>query len=63
MRKDWYYERVSNNIPVFIADVDGMIAGFCSFGHFRVWLCYRYTVELSVYVEASFRGNGISKIM
>lgn len=63
MRKDWYYDRVNNNFPVFVAAIDGKVAGYCSFGHFRVWPCYRYTAELSVYVEASFRGKGISKIM
>ena len=63
MRKDWYDERIKNNFPVFIADADGRVAGFSSFGHFRVWPCYRYTVEISVYVEASCRGKGISKIL
>lgn len=63
MRKDWYLERVKENFPVFIAEDAGEIAGFCSFGHFRAWPCYRYTAELSVYVEKSHRGKGISKIM
>jgi len=63
MRKDWYDERIKNNFPVFIADADGRVAGFSSFGHFRVWPCYRYTVEISVYVAASQRGKGISKIL
>lgn len=63
MRKDWYLDRVNNNFPVFVAVIDDNIAGFCSFGHFRAWPCYRYTAELSVYVETSYRGKGISKIM
>jgi len=63
MRRDWYLDRVSHNFPVFIAEVDGNIAGFSSFGHFRVWPCYRYTVEVSVYVEKSFRGRGVSKVL
>ena len=61
MRQDWYNERINNNFPVFVADDDGRIAGFSSFGHFRAWPCYRYTVEVSVYVESSYRGKGISK--
>jgi phosphinothricin acetyltransferase len=44
MRKDWYNERIKNNFPVYVAAADGVIAGFSSFGHFRVWPCYRYTV-------------------
>jgi len=63
MRLDWYRDRVNNNFPVYVAEAEGKIAGFSSFGHFRAWPCYRYTVEVSVYVEQSFRGKGISKIL
>jgi L-amino acid N-acyltransferase len=63
MRKDWFNDRSSNNFPVFVADADGVVAGFSSFGHFRAWPCYRYTVEVSVYVDTSYRGRGISKLL
>lgn len=63
MRKDWLADRIKNNFPVFVADTEGKVAGFSSFGHFRVWPCYRYTVEISVYVDASHRGKGISKML
>lgn len=63
MRKTWYHDRVENNFPVYVAEADGKVAGFSSFGHFRVWPCYRYTVEVSVYVDAVYRGRGISKIL
>jgi phosphinothricin acetyltransferase len=63
MRTDWYKDRVDNGFPVFVADADGKIGGFCSFGHFRAWPCYRYTVEISVYVDTIFRGKGISKML
>jgi L-amino acid N-acyltransferase len=63
MRSQWYHERVNNNFPVYVAEAGGKIAGFSSFGHFRAWPCYRYTVEVSVYVDQSFRGKGISKIL
>jgi len=63
MRKDWFNDRISNNFPVFVADLNGRVAGFSSFGHFRAWPCYRFTVEVSVYVDTSFRGKGISKML
>jgi L-amino acid N-acyltransferase YncA len=63
MRTDWYNDRIKNNFPVFVAETGGIVSGFSSFGHFRVWPCYRYTVEISVYVEESFRGKGISKLL
>jgi len=63
MRRDWYFDRVNNNFPVFVAMLGETVAGFCTFGHFRVWPCYRFTAELSLYVNTAYRGNGISKIM
>ena len=63
MRKDWYIDRVANNFPVIVAEVNNEIAGFSSFGHFRAWPCYRFTVEVSVYVDTAYRGKGISKML
>jgi L-amino acid N-acyltransferase len=62
-RRQWYKERMENNFPVFVAENDSDIVGFSSFGHFRAWPCYRYTVEISVYVQASQRGKGIGKLL
>lgn len=63
MRRQWYNERMENNFPVFVAENDGDVVGFSSFGHFRVWPCYRYTVEISVYVQATQRGKGMGKLL
>lgn len=63
MRQAWYKDRMESGFPIFVAEVDGKIAGFSSFGHFRVWPCYRYTVEHSVYVDVKYRGMGVSKLL
>ncbi|MBS1524597.1 MAG: N-acetyltransferase [Bacteroidetes bacterium] len=63
MRLAWFRDRKSSGFPVLVADDEGVVAGFSSFGHFRVWPCYRFTVENSVYVHAGHRGKGISKML
>ena len=63
MRLSWYNDRISSGFPVFVAESDGAVIGFSSFGHFRVWPCYRYTVENSVYVHIDHRGKGVSKLL
>lgn len=63
MRQAWYHDRINNGFPVLVADSGGQVAGFCTYGHFRIWPCYRYTVEHSVYVDPLFRGQGISKLL
>jgi len=59
----WYNARVSSGLPVLVAVSAGQVVGFGTFGHFRVWPCYRYTVEHSVYVHVDHRGKGISKLL
>lgn len=63
MREEWYHDRCTNNFPVFVAEAEGSVAGFSSYGHFRAWPCYRFTVEISVYVAALQRGKGIGKLL
>ena len=63
MRKTWFEDRKKNNFPVFVTEEDGVINGFASYGSFRAWPAYRYTIENSVYVHHEHRGKGIAKIL
>ncbi|MEO6150197.1 MAG: N-acetyltransferase family protein [Mucilaginibacter sp.] len=63
MRQTWYNDRVAAGFPVFVADAGGSVAGFSTYGSFRVWPCYSKTIEHSVYVHAGFRGQGLSKLL
>ena len=63
MRQAWFNERKESGFPVIVAEQEGEIAGFATYGHFRVWPCYRFTVEHSVYVQKDKRGQGISKVL
>ena len=58
-RRIWWQARVAQNFPVLVADWDGVIAGYGSFGDFRPHEGYRYTVEHSLYVARSARRRGI----
>ncbi len=61
MRRRWFEEKQQAGLPVFAAFLNGGFAGFSSYGPFRNWPGYRFTVEHSVYVAAGFRGRGIGK--
>jgi L-amino acid N-acyltransferase len=61
MREDWYAAKIKEGYPVFVAESEGKVVGFSSFGPFRAWDAYRYTVENSIYVLADQRGKGIGK--
>ena len=63
MRAEWFALKMTQGHPVFVAVADGKLAGFSTFGPFRPWHGYRFTVENSVYVAADKRGLGISKLL
>jgi phosphinothricin acetyltransferase len=63
MRLTWYNDRINSGFPIFVAEKDRRVVGFSTFGQFRVWPCYRYTVEHSVYVHVDHRGKSISKLL
>ena len=62
-RKEWYASRVKAGYPVFVAEDSGRVVGFSSYGPFRVWPAYKYTIENSVYVAEDQRGKGIGKLL
>jgi phosphinothricin acetyltransferase len=54
-RQSWYQARRARSYPVLVADIDGQVAGYASFGDFRLFDGYRFTVEHSVYVSQRAR--------
>lgn len=63
MREEWFKSKQQTGHPVFVAEEDGVVAGFSTFGPFRPWVGYRYTVENSIYVASDKRGRGIAKLL
>lgn len=55
----WWRTRASEGYPVLVAIDDAGVAGFASFGDFRAWPGYRFTVEHTVHVRADRRGQGV----
>ncbi|AVP67751.1 GNAT family N-acetyltransferase [Rhodococcus hoagii] len=59
-RRRWLDDRRANGFPVLVADVDGAVAGYASYGVWRAKSGYRYTVENSVYVHVDHHRRGIA---
>ncbi len=62
-RREWLAARQAAALPVLVADIDGIVAGFGSYGSFRAWDGYRLTVEHSIYVDAAFRRRGVGRLL
>jgi L-amino acid N-acyltransferase len=63
MRMDWFESKVRDGYPLFVAEDAGRVVGLSTYGPFRAWPAYKYTVENSVYVAADRRGKGIARLL
>jgi L-amino acid N-acyltransferase YncA len=65
-RLAFFRQRQKDGYPILVAKADaddagveaGTVMGFATFGDFRAWPGYRFTVEHSVHVKEGLRGRG-----
>lgn len=62
-RQAWMAARHAAGFPVIVAEVEGAVAGFGSYGPFRAFDGYRLTVEHSVYVDPARHRLGIGRLL
>ncbi|WCM92320.1 N-acetyltransferase family protein [Acidovorax sp. NCPPB 2350] len=61
----WFATKRANGFPVVgaIDEASGALLGFASWGTFRAFPAYKYTVEHSVYVHHGYRGRGLGRLL
>jgi phosphinothricin acetyltransferase len=62
-RRAWLASRRQAGYPVLVAEQAGEVAGYASFGDWRAWEGYRFTVENSIYIRVDKRGHGIGSAL
>ncbi|WP_157315048.1 GNAT family N-acetyltransferase [Chitinibacter sp. GC72] len=61
---DWFAAKQAGGFPVLgLENEQGVLMGFASYGPFRAFPAYKYTVEHAVYVEQSHRGRGLGEAL
>ncbi|MBU5636410.1 GNAT family N-acetyltransferase [Geomonas sp. Red69] len=59
---EWFEAKRAGGFPVIgIEDSSGVLLGFGSYGIFRGFPAFKYTVEHSVYVHKDHRGHGLGR--
>lgn len=56
----WFDHHNVENHPLYVAEVDGRVAGYSSLSSYREKEAYKSTVELSIYISPDYRKRGIA---
>ncbi len=60
----WFATKQENGFPIIGAESEaGELMGFASYGTFRPWPAYKYSVEHAVYVHRDHRRKGLGRIL
>lgn len=63
-RKPWFEEHRPDEHPIFVADVEGQVAGWCSLSAYRPGrAALRFTAEISYYIASAYHRRGIGKAL
>ena len=62
-RRPWFRQHSAKSHPLWVAEIEGEVAGWFSFHPFIKRAAYRGTAEISVYVSEKFRGRGVGKAL
>lgn len=57
----WFEQKKSKKMPLIVAEKNGSVIGYGTYGIFRPWDGYQYSVEHSVYLDKNSRGEGTGK--
>jgi L-amino acid N-acyltransferase YncA len=60
----WFGTKAREAHPVLAAvDANGALLGFASYGSFRAWPAYKYSIEHSLYVHRDHRRRGVGQVL
>ena len=57
----WFENKKIEKMPVIVAEENGDMIGFGTFGIFRPWAGYQFSLEHSIYLDKNSRGKGTGK--
>jgi L-amino acid N-acyltransferase YncA len=58
-RKLWFNKKNEDQFPILVFEENNRVIGYASFGPFRAWPAYKYTIEHSVYVHNDYWNHGV----
>ena len=63
-RTTWLQAHPAGRYPVFVADSEDGVVGWCSLSPYRPGrMALRHTAEISYYIDEQFRGKGVGSML
>jgi L-amino acid N-acyltransferase len=59
----WFTKKEHDRMPVIVSELNGAVVGYGTYGMFRAWDAYQFSIEHSVYVHKDYRGKGIGSVL
>ena len=59
--ENWFTKKQSDKMPVLVCEINDEAVAYGSYGIFRAWDAYQFSVEHSIYVQQKFQGQGIGR--
>lgn len=59
-RQQWFKAKALAEEPIWVYVQDEHVVGYATYGSFRDWPAYLYSIEHSIYVDPNYRGLGIA---
>jgi L-amino acid N-acyltransferase len=56
-----WFDQFNEEYPLFVAEVDGVVAGYSCIAPFNKKAAYKRTVENSLYIHPDYQGRGLAK--
>jgi phosphinothricin acetyltransferase len=57
----WFKQKQADGMPLIVTEIENEVVGFGTYGIFRSWAAYQFSVEHSIYIDKNSRGRGIGK--
>ena len=63
-RRTWFAEHPADKHPIFVAEINEQVAGWCSLSPYRPGrAALRFTAEISYYITFSYHRRGIGTVL
>ena len=59
----WFSKKQADNLPIIVYELEGVSVGYGTYGVFRAWEAYKFSLEHSIYVHVDHQGKGIGKTL